>query len=60
MEYETVTLPDDEAWDAFVAANRAAIVEAYGSVEAAYRHACDGGMTLGGGAAPAICVVFAP
>ncbi len=57
--FEVVTLADTDAWLDFAANNEDALVETYGSVDAAYRHAIDGGLTLGGGAAPAFLVHFA-
>lgn len=54
-----VTLADIPAWDRFVADNREALEEAYGSLGAALKHICDGGLTLGGGAAPLVYVRFA-
>lgn len=58
-EGETIILADLDAWATFAVANREALVETYGSVDAALKHACDGGLTLGGGAAPLFHVTFA-
>ena len=57
-EPETIILPDIAAWQAFATANCDALVETYGSTEKAFRHACDGGLTIGGGAAPLFRVGF--
>lgn len=54
-----VTLDDLDDWEDFAAANAEAIVERYGSKDKAYRHLCDGGLLLGGGAAPQVSVYFA-
>ncbi len=58
MTEQTVILADTDAWDAFVADNREALTDAYGSTANAYQHAVQGGLTLGGGAAPLINIVF--
>jgi hypothetical protein len=55
----TIILPDMDAWEAFAADNRGALEDAYGSTEKAFRHAVDGGLTLGGGAAPLFEIYFA-
>jgi hypothetical protein len=55
-----IELPDLHAWDAFVADNREALEHAYGSVDRALVHACQGGLTLGGGASPFIHIYFTP
>ncbi len=54
-----IFLKDLEAWDGFLAieGNREAVESQYGSVEKAYKHACDGGLELGGGA-QALFVIF--
>jgi hypothetical protein len=54
-----VTLGDTDDWDEFAAANAEEIVDQYGSKDKAYRHLCDGGLILGGGAAPEVAVYFA-
>lgn len=54
----TIALSDMDAWDEFAAANEEALQDEYGSVAAALRHARDGGLTLGGGAAPLTFVHF--
>jgi hypothetical protein len=56
---QTITLDDMDAWADFVAANRDALIDAYGSPAMALQHAVQGGLTLGGGAAPLFHVVFA-
>lgn len=43
-----IMLADMDAWEAFALANEAALVDQYGSVERALKHACDGGLELGG------------
>ena len=55
---QTIILEDMDAWADFVADNRDALIDAYGSPGLAYRHAINGGLTLGGGAAPLFHVVF--
>jgi hypothetical protein len=59
MTDQTITLADMDAWDAFVADNRDVLTDAYGSAADAYQHAVQGGLTLGGGAAPMFHIVFA-
>lgn len=59
MEQHQIILADLDAWDAFVEHNRDALIETYASVDEAYRHAVQGGLTLGGGASPLVFVSFA-
>ena len=59
MTETIITLADMDAWDDFAAANIDALTDAYGSTANALRHAMDGGLTLGGGAAPMFTIVFA-
>jgi hypothetical protein len=54
MELDNV---DD--WQEFYTDNIDAIDDRYGSIDKAYRHLCDGGLLLGGGAAPEVAVYFA-
>lgn len=54
-----IILADMDAWEAFAEANADALVDAYGSVATAYQHAIQGGLTLGGGAAPLFEISFA-
>ena len=53
-----IGLRDEDAWRDFVEANREAILERYGTIANAYQHAREGGLTLGGGAAQAVLVLF--
>jgi hypothetical protein len=55
----TSILLDMDAWEAFAVDNREALEDAYGSIESAFRHAINGGLTLGGGAAPLFEISFA-
>lgn len=55
----TIILPDMDAWEEFASANREALEDAYGSTAKAYQHAIQGGLTLGGGAAPLFEIFFA-
>ena len=55
----TITLPNMAAWEAFATVNREALRMEYGSTANAYQHAVQGGLTLGGGAAPLFKIVFA-
>jgi hypothetical protein len=57
-EEVSVVLKDMDEWDEFVAANREAVESEYPSVEVALKHARDGGLTLGGGAAPLFLITF--
>ena len=54
-----IELADMDAWEAFVADNEDALIDAYGSTINAYQHAVQGGLTLGGGAAPLFHIFFA-
>ncbi len=47
-----------DAWDAFVQSNRDAIIDRYGSIDTALKYARDGGLELGGGAAPLFIITF--
>lgn len=49
---------DKHDWDYASAADE--LIEEYGSIDNALKHACDGGLNLGGGAAPVFQVSFAP
>jgi hypothetical protein len=53
-----VTLDTTDDREGFFLENAEAIVERYGSKEKAYRHLCDGGLILGGGASPEVAVYF--
>lgn len=54
-----IILADTGEWEAFAADNRDALEEAYGSTANAYQHAIQGGLTMGGGAAPLFFISFA-
>jgi hypothetical protein len=54
----TVELDDQTDWLDFTIANEEAIIEQYGSPEKAFKHLCDGGLIIGGGAAPEVRVYF--
>lgn len=53
-----ITLDDMDDWDAFAEQNREGLESAYGSVAEAFQHAIQGGLQLGGGAAPLVDIVF--
>jgi hypothetical protein len=53
-----VQLADYAAWDTFAEANADALIAEYGSVEFALQLCIDGGITLGGGAAPEFLICF--
>lgn len=53
-----LTLADMDEWADFVANNREAIEGKYASVDEALKRACDGGLTIGGGASPVTLVTF--
>ena len=53
-----IILDNMDDWDTFAADNRDALVESYASTENALQHACQGGLTLGGGAAPMFQIMF--
>lgn len=54
-----ITLDDMDDWAAWSTDNADALIEDYGSIESALKHACDGGLTMGGGAAPIFHISFA-
>lgn len=53
-----IELHSMDDWNEFVAINRGDIIARYGSVDKAYRHAVDGGLEMGGGAAPLFIITF--
>ena len=59
VEPEEILLADMDAWWDFADANREALVSQYGSIWKALKHARDGGLEMGGGAAPLVVVYFA-
>lgn len=54
-----IVLDDMDDWAAWAADNADALINDYGSIEAALKHACDGGLVMGGGAAPVFHISFA-
>lgn len=54
----SVALDTTDDWAEFAALNLEALMEQYGSAEKALRHLLDGGLVLGGGAAPMVNVYF--
>lgn len=54
-----IILADMDEWEAFANDNRDALEAEYGSTANAYQHAVQGGLTLGGGAAPMFNISFA-
>jgi hypothetical protein len=56
---QQVILADMDEWEAFATDNADALVDAYGSTARAYQAAVQGGLTLGGGAAPLFEISFA-
>ncbi len=59
MTEQNIILADLDEWNAFVRDNFEALREQYGTIEKAYQHATQGGLTLGGGAAPLVTITFA-
>lgn len=59
MDTNNIVLADMDEWEAFADANREALEGEYGSTANAYQHAVQGGLMLGGGAAPAFFISFA-
>jgi hypothetical protein len=53
-----IELRDMDAWAVFAHANRDALIEHYRTIDNALAHATQGGLVLGGGAAPLIEVFF--
>lgn len=64
MTYESfdieveIVLDDMDQWELFSRDNSEALTHEYGSVANALKHACDGGLTLGGGASPVTFIRF--
>lgn len=54
-----IVLDDMDDWATWAADNADALVEDYGSIESALKHARDGGLVMGGGAAPIFHISFA-
>ena len=54
-----IMLADLAAWETFAEANREALVAEHGSVDEALRLVREGGLEMGGGAAPLVVVYFA-
>ena len=54
-----VMLADLAAWEVFAEANREALIAEHGSVDEALRLVREGGLEMGGGAAPLVVVYFA-
>ena len=59
MTSQQIILADMDAWEAFAADNADALIEEYGSTANAYQHTVQGGLMLGGGAAPLFEISFA-
>ena len=59
MNEHQIELADMTAWREFAAANEDGLIDAYGSVAKAFQHAIQGGLTMGGGAAPLFHIYFA-
>lgn len=53
-----VELDNHSDWLTFTADNHDDLVELYGSIEGATRAIARGGLMMGGGAAPTVCVYF--
>lgn len=60
MEIHNVEIRTATEWRAFVDANHDALIDACGTVRQAYRYACNGGLELGGGAAPLFIITLEP
>lgn len=58
IRHYNVPIRDMDGWAEFFAANREALLGIYPDEAAALKAACDGGIMLGGGAAPAFFVHF--
>lgn len=59
MAATEIILAAMDEWEAFASDNRDALEDEYGSTANAYQHAVQGGLTLGGGAAPMFTISFA-
>ena len=57
---EAIFLPlhSEDDWTEFAEANRDALLDMYPDLDAAHKAACEGGIVLGGGAAPMVEVRF--
>lgn len=58
MHIETIILANMDAWQEWAEANREALEADYGSLSTALQHAMQGGLMIGGGAAPAFFITF--
>lgn len=58
MDSLYIDLHDEDEWEAFASANREALLEVYATLQDAHAAACQGGIVLGGGAAPLVEVHF--
>jgi hypothetical protein len=56
---QDITIQDMDEWREFVAANYDEVIAAARTVTNAEIAACQGGLVIGGGAAPLFCVTFA-
>jgi hypothetical protein len=54
-----ITLETTDDWTVFSEANSDALLEIYPNLDAAMKAACDGGIQMGGGAAPEFFIHFA-
>lgn len=56
---ETILLADTDDWADFADANQDALLDMYESLDDAFMAACQGGIEIGGGAAPHFYIRFA-
>lgn len=59
MTSTDLILADMDEWEAFAESNKDALTDEYGSTANALQHAMQGGLVLGGGAAPMFVISFA-
>jgi len=56
---QDIIIQDMDQWREFAALNHDEIIAVAGTIDNAEIKACQGGLVLGGGAAPLFCVTFA-
>ena len=56
---QNIIIQDMDHWRKFAAANHDELISLFGTINRAETVACQGGLVIGGGAAPLFCVTFA-
>jgi hypothetical protein len=55
---QVICLPDMDAWEAFASENADWLEDEFGSLDVALDHMLNGGLSIGGGAAPLTRIYF--